>query len=299
MGNSFEFTAITDSRELSVYAVEAGIKEVRRIEEFLSTYKNESKVNEINNYAGIKEVKVDNELFALIARCQKISHMTQGAFDISYGGVDKSLWNFDTKMKKLPSPATAKASIKLVNYRNIQLDCENLTVKLLVKGMRIGFGGIGKGYAADAAKKVMQAAGAKSGVINAAGDMNVWGSQSDGKMWSIGIAHPDNKFQYFSKLTMHNGAVATSGDYEKYVMINNKRYSHTIDPRTGLPCQGIKSATVICPIAELADALTTPLIVMGVQSGINLINQINDVECIVVDDKNCIHYSKNISKVIK
>jgi FAD:protein FMN transferase len=298
MGNAFEFTAIHSHADVCKKAIEAAIMEVQRIELFLSTFREESEVILINNNAGIKPVKVSKELVDLIARAIRISELTQGAFDISYGGVDKRIWKFDTTMDSLPSAEEALKSVHLVNFRNIIVDRYAETIYLLKKGMRIGFGGTGKGYAAMQAKAVMRAMGIKSGLVNAAGDLTVWGAQLDGAPWNIGIALPEKKSGFFSKLQFHEGSIATSGDYEKYVIIDGKRYSHTIDPRTGLPVHGIKSVSIICSNAELADALATPVMVMGIEVGLNMINQIQGVEAIIIDDKNVLHLSKNLFKFL-
>jgi len=135
---------------------------------------------------------VHKEVFELIERSIRISKITNGAFDISYGSVDKSLWNFDRNMRQLPDEATAKSMVRLINYKNIILNKKDCSVFLKEKGMRIGFGGIGKGYAAERAKYLLQQNGAASGVINASGDIATWGMQANGKPWTIGIAHPDN-----------------------------------------------------------------------------------------------------------
>jgi len=184
--------------------------------------------------------------------------------------------------------------VRLINYRNIILDQEKKTVFLKEEGMRIGFGGIGKGYAAEKAKQVMKKMGAESGIVNASGDLATWGYQPDGKPWTIGIADPNAKVQIFSYMNITNMAIATSGNYEKYIMINGKKYSHTIDPRTGLPVRGIKSVTIISPNAEIADAMATPVMIMGIHAGLDMINQMKDIEAIIIDDNDKIYKSNNI-----
>ncbi|WP_255430983.1 FAD:protein FMN transferase [Pedobacter sp. N36a] len=295
MGNRFEFTVIAEQEHSGQKAIDAAIAEVSRIEALFSTFKESSQTSLINQYAGIKPVKVDPEMIQLIQRAVKISDLTQGAFDITYGSIDKSLWNFDTNMTSLPDAETALQSVSLIDYQNVLVDVPHSTVMLKHEGMRIGFGGIGKGYAADRAKQVLQNLGIKSGIVNAAGDLVTWGSQSDDKNWTIGIADPDQSERPFSALNISNMAIATSGNYEKYATINGKRYSHTIDPKTGLPVTGIKSVSVLCPSAELADALATPVIVMGVQVGLDLINQLQQVACIIIDDHDRLFTSKNIN----
>jgi FAD:protein FMN transferase len=294
MGNQFEFSAVAREKQFAIEVIDEAISEVKRIEDLLSTFKTSSQTNLINEKAGVEPVTVDQEVFDLIERSIRISSLTQGAFDITYGSIDKSLWNFDQTMTSLPDAATARQMVRLINYKNIQLDAAERSVFLKEKGMRIGFGGIGKGYAADRAKMVMRLAGIQSGVVNAAGDLTVWGKQPDGPIWTIGIADPNQKHLPFGSLQLTDVSVATSGNYEKYVVIDGKKYSHTIDPKTGLPVHGIKSVTVICRNAELADAMATPVMVMGIKAGINLVNQINGLECIIIDDSNKIYPSKNI-----
>jgi len=294
MGNRFEISVVAHDEIWANERIDAAVSEIERIERLLTTFSDSSETNLINNNAGIAPVKVSHETLSLIQRSIRISRITQGAFDISYGSVDKRLWNFDTQMKTLPDRETAKQMVKLINYRDILVDEAASTVMLKQKGMRIGFGGIGKGYAAECAKKLIISMGVNSGVVNASGDLTAWGFQPNGHPWTIGIVNPEMADKIFSYLNITNMALATSGNYEKYVMIDGKRYSHTIDPRTGLPVTGIKSVTIISPNAELADAMATPVMIMGVHAGLNLINQINDIEAIIIDDFGRIYKSNHI-----
>ena len=294
MGNRFQISVVAENETWANERIDAAIGEIQRIEKLLTTFSNDSETSLINENAGIAPVKVSRETYELIERSTKISRVTQGAFDITYGSVDKRLWNFDTNMKSLPDKETARKRVDLINYRNINLDNENATVFLKKKGMRIGFGGIGKGYAAEKAKQVMQEMGVESGIVNASGDLTCWGHQPNGKPWTIGIVNPNAAGQVFSCMNVTNMAIATSGNYEKYIMVNGKKYSHTIDPRTGLPVTGIKSVTIITPNAEISDAMATPVMIMGIKAGINMVNQIKDMEAILIDDHDKIYTSDNI-----
>ncbi|MBC7759869.1 MAG: FAD:protein FMN transferase [Phormidesmis sp. FL-bin-119] len=294
MGNRFEFTVLAHDDDQGQHAIDQTINEVIRIEELLSTFKETSETNQINKYAGIAAVKVSREIIELIERCNKISEITQGAFDITYGSIDKSLWNFDVNMTSLPDASVALETVRLINYKNVIIHKENCTVMLKHSGMRIGFGAIGKGYAADMAKKVLQKHGINNGIVNAAGDLITWGT-FNGRPWIVGIADPNQKLHAFSTLNITNMAIATSGSYEKYATINGKKYAHTIDPKTGIPVHGIKSVSIICPSAELADALSTPVTVLGKNVGLNLINQLNQVACIIIDEHDSLHTSNNIT----
>jgi len=295
MGNRFELGVVSDNESRANASIEAGIAEIQRIETLLTTFHDDSETNRVNNSAGIVPVKVSTETFDLIRRSIRISDLTQGAFDISYGSIDKCLWNFDMSMQSLPDKLTAKEMVRLINYKNIVLDADKQTVFLKEEGMRIGFGGIGKGYAAERAKQVMMNKGVQSGIVNASGDLTAWGMQPNGKEWTIGIVDPNSSQQAFSYLNISNMSVATSGNYEKFVMIGGKKYSHTIDPRTGLPVSGIKSVTIIAPNAEIADAIATPVTIMGVHAGLDMINQIKNIEAIIIDDDDKLYTSNNIN----
>lgn len=295
MGNRFELTVVAEDERWANERIAEGVSEIRRIESLLTTFNDDSETNLINRYAGISPVTVSRETFNLIARSIRISKITQGAFDITYGSVDKSLWNFDQHMTALPDKATARQMVRLINYRNIILEEAACTVYLKEKGMRIGFGGIGKGYAAERAKLVMKNAGVDSGVVNASGDLTAWGYQPNGQPWTIGIANPHESSDLLAGMNLTDIAVATSGNYEKYVIIDGKRYSHTIDPRTGLPVSGIKSVTIITTNAEIADALATPVTIMGVIPGLDMINQMNGIEAVIIDDYDRVYTSKNIT----
>lgn len=295
MGNNFTITVVDEDNTAAQQHIDTAIAEIRRIEKLLTTFKEDSQTSLINNNAGIQPVTVDKEVYSLIERSIAISKITQGAFDISYGSLDKSLWNFDREMTALPSKEEALKKVYLINYNNIILNPEHGTVFLKEKGMRIGFGGIGKGYAAEMAKNLLVANGVTSGIINASGDLTAWGLQPSGKPWRIGISNPDSPEKVFSYMDISGKAVATSGNYEKYVMIGGKKYSHTIDPKTGLPISGIKSVTIISDNAEFADAMATPIAVMGIKSGLHLVNQVPGLYCIIIDDSNNMYTSKNIN----
>nr|WP_027414134.1 FAD:protein FMN transferase [Aquimarina muelleri] len=293
MGSRFDITVVAEDSVQAKQYINTAIKEIQRIESLISSWSKDSQTSLINNNAGITPIKVDKELFDLISRAIQISKLTDGAFDISYASMDK-IWKFDDSMVEIPSNKEIEASVAKVGYSNIILDKDQSTVFLKLKGMKIGFGAIGKGYAADKAKKLLIAIGVDAGIINASGDMNTWGKQPDGSDWKVAITNPLNKNNAFALLPVINKAVVTSGNYEKYVVLGNKRYSHIIDPRTGYPSTGIVSVSVFAPKAELADALATSVFVMGIETGLNRINQLAGVECIIVDEQGKIHTSNHI-----
>ncbi len=293
MGSRFEITVIAGNKAEADEYIDLAVTEIVRIEKLISSWDPNSQTSEINRNAGLKAVTVNRELFSLIQRAIKISEITDGAFDISYASMDR-IWKFDGSMNEMPSEEEIKASVAKVGFKNILLDEKNSTVFLKKSGMKIGFGAIGKGYAADKAKDLLLSKGVPGGIINASGDMNTWGKQPDGREWMVALTNPLNKDQAFALLPIREGAVVTSGDYEKFVQFNGVRYSHIINPKTGYPGTGIISVSVFAPKAELADALATSVFVLGKNVGLNRIDQLPQVECIIIEANGNIITSKNI-----
>lgn len=292
MGTRFEITLVS-TQEVANQYLNAAQGEIERIERLISSWDANSQTAEINRQAGITPVKVAKELYDLIARSIEISKITQGAFDISYAALDP-VWFFDGRMKAVPSESERLKSVQNIGFKDLVLNAKEQTVYLPKKGMKIGFGAIGKGYAADATKKLMKSLGVSSGIINASGDLTSWGKKPDGTDWQVGISNPENPAKVFSWFPVRDAAVATSGNYEKYVTLEGKQYSHIMDPRTGIPVSGIKSVTVFAPKAELADAFATAVFIMGIDTGIDTISQLPGMSCIIVDAENNIHHSPNI-----
>jgi thiamine biosynthesis lipoprotein len=250
-------------------------------------------LSQINQNAGKQPVKVPAELIELIERSTKISKLTDGAFDISYASMDK-IWKFDGSMKEMPSPEAIKKSVEKVGYENIVIDKEKQTVFLKLEGMKLGMGGIGQGYIADKIKALLNSKGCASGLVNVSGDISTWGRQPNGEQWKVGIKNPMNKNKIFATFPLEDTAVETSGSYEKYVTFNGKRYSHIIDTRTGYPATGLISVSIFAKTTELADALATGVFVMGKDAGMNLVNQLPGIGCIMVDEEGKISASNNI-----
>lgn len=293
LGSPFDITVIAkDSAQGNDYT-NLAIDEVKRVENLISDWISTTQISQVNLNAGIQPIKVDAEVYDLVERALKISKLTNGAFDISYASMDR-IWKFDGSMKKMPSKEEIKKSVEKVGYQNVILNQKDTTIFLKNKGMKIGLGGIGQGYIADKIKELLQAKGCISGIVNVSGDISTWGKQADGKPWTIGIINPMNKNKVFATFPLEDTAVETSGSYEKYVKFNGKRYSHIIDPRTGYPASGIVSISVFAKQTEMADALATGIFVMGVEVGLDLVNQVKGLECIIVDDKGEIHASKNL-----
>jgi thiamine biosynthesis lipoprotein len=293
LGSPFEMTVVAkDTTQANIY-IDMAIAEVKRIENLISDWIPTTQISQVSKNSGIQPVKVDKEVYDLVERAIKVSQLTSGAFDISYASMDK-IWKFDGSMKEMPTPEAIKQSVARIGYQKIVLDAKAQTIFLKEKGMKLGLGGIGQGYIADKIKDLLLSKGCTSGIVNVSGDINTWGYQTTGKPWTVAIVNPMNKNKVFATFPLENSSVETSGSYEKFVVFDGKRYSHIIDPRTGYPAQGVVSVSVFAKQTEIADALATGIFVLGVDVGLNLVNQLKGIGCIIVDDKGEIHTSKNI-----
>ena len=246
MGTDFEISVVGTDAGWAVARINSAIAEIKRVDKLLTTLSDDSQANRINHNAGIGPVKVNGELFKMIHRSIEIAGLTQGAFDITYGADN--------------------------GYGKVELNMAESTVFLKEKGMRIYFGGIAKGYAADRAKYILQMEGVGSGVINVAGDLLTWGTQPDGSPWTIAAADPEQQFKPYAQFNISNMAIATS-----------QRRDDALD-RLNAP--GAKSVCVMSTSAELAGAMALPVIMLGVKVGTELINRLQQMACVFVDDYN-------------
>lgn len=290
MGSRFEITIVAKDKIMANAYIDSSSAEITRIENLISDWIPTTQVSEINKNAGIKPVKVDLELLELTERAINFSEISDGAFDISFAAAEK-IWKFDGSMTTIPTPQEVKESVKKIGYKNIIIDRENATIFLKFRGMKIGFGSIGKGYAADKTKQLMISKGVTAGIINASGDINTWGKQPNGKPWTVGITNPIKKQKIISVFEISGTAIVTSGSYEKFIEIDNKRYSHIIDPRNGYPAKGISSVTIFAESAELANGISTSVMVLGKENGLQLIKNTPEILGIIIDDKGKITYS--------
>ncbi|WP_291099641.1 MULTISPECIES: FAD:protein FMN transferase [unclassified Empedobacter] len=296
MGSKFKITLV-DTDSISVEKnINKAIDEMIRIENLISDWKPTSQVSLVNQNAGIKAIKVDREVFDLTKRAIYFSQLTDGAFDISFAAMDK-IWKFDGSMEKIPTQEEISKAIEKIGYQNIILDEENSTIFLKKAGMKIGFGSTGKGYAAQKARTFMQDLGIQAGIIDASGDMTTWGNQPNGELWKIGVTNPFNRHKMLDILSMKNASVTTSGDYEKFILIDEVRYSHIINPKTGYPSTGLTGVTVIGTDAEMCNGFSTSIMVLGKEKGLNFINQQKDYAALLITDKGKIIRSKNYKKI--
>lgn len=293
MGCAFELIVVHWSEQEARRLLNVGLAEITRIESLLSEFQSDSCTSTINREATKGPLIVDPEVFHLLKRCQGLSTITQGAFDITVGPL-KQLYRFKKEDFSFPSATKIQQTLKNVGYQHLHLEERSQSVYFDQEELHLSFAAIGKGYAADRVKKIWQDQGLTSGVINASGDLTAFGKNHLGKDWQLSIRHPDLEEQALFNIPANNLSLATSGDYEQFFMHQNIRYSHSIHPKTGYPVRGVKSVSIISPSAELSDALATAVFVMGPDTGIHLINQLPDTHCILIDDQNRPHFSKNI-----
>ncbi len=292
MGGRFDITIVAKDSLAAEQNIDEVITEISRIENLISDWKPTSQISEVNQNAGIRPVKVDREVFELTQRAIRFSEITNGGFDISFAAMDR-IWKFDGSMTEMPSAEAIKKSVEKVGYKNIILDSVQSTIFLKLKGMKIGFGALGEGYATDKCRAMMLAKGINAGIINGSGDMSTWGKHPNGKPWNIGITNPFETEKLVAVVPINNGAVTTSGSYEKFVVFDGKRYSHIINPATGYPATGLCSVTVIGSNAETANGLSTSLMVLGKTAGLLLLERFPEYSCVMITDNGKVVKSKN------
>ena len=295
MGCGFVITAVHKNPQIAWDAIRAAEKEMIRIEELISSWKTTSQTSSINQASGQEAIKISAELYELIQRSKQVSHLTSGAFDIS-GTVSRYYWNFNKEENPWLSEWQIEELRYLIDHESIELNPETQSIFLNKKGMKIGFGGIGKGYAAERAKWIMEDYGIENGLVNASGDLLCWGSPPNRNNWNINIPDPRNRSRNLLEIGIDKGSVVTSGSFENFTMHEGKRYSHIVNPRTGEPVSHTKNVTVVCPNAEFGDAMATALSVLPIDEGIGLVNKLNGIECIIIDDKDATHFSHELKQ---
>ncbi len=290
LGIKFEISVVANNPGWADERIDEAIAEINRVEKLFSTFSDDSVINEINRHAGLQPVKTNPEIFRVIDRAMQVSELTYGTFDITYVNQERDPEGLGGGKARGVKPADGA-----LNYQGVILDANEQTVFLKEKGMRLGFGAIVNGYAADRAKYILQMQGVDSGVINAAGDLLAWGNAPECETWTVGVADPGQKAMPFAHVSISNMAIATSLNTEKHTPIINKTYTAPINARSGFPVSEIKSVSIISPSAELADAMATPVMSIGVNAGLYLINQLNQMACIIIDDQGRIYTSKDVS----
>ena len=294
MGTTVETTARTTDVNLCKQAFISEYTEMQRIENLLSCEKDSSEISAINRASGYHPVKVSEETLEMVKRAQAYCKKYNGVFDITIGPLS-DLWGFSTdKEIVLPNDKTIKSLDKLVNYKYLEINEKDTTVFLKKKGMSIDLGGIAKGYAIDRGSEVLKKWGITNFILNAGGDIYVSGTKDKETLWKVGIKHPRKTNDLVAEFNLKDYAVATSGDYERFKIINGIRYHHILNPATGYPGRLSQSSTVLALTAEEADATATYVFLIGWEKA--LTDNKLDYPLLIVSSDGTVHYNKIFQK---
>lgn len=294
MGTTDHITAWAQDDKTAVAAIDAAFVEIDRIDKLMTTWSPDSDIARINASAGERPVLVSDEVIGLLQRALEVSEQSEGAFDITVGSFS-GVWKFDQDNDgTIPAEATVAERRKLVDYHDVVIDVKRRTVFLKRKGQRITLGGIAKGYAVDRAVALLRARGLVDFIVQAGGDMFVSGKKGD-RHWRVGIRDPRaQRESYFAMAEVEDHSFSTSGDYERFVIKDGKRYHHIIDPRTGYPADKCRSVTIMAKDATTAEGLSKMIFIWGPEKGIAAIEKMKDVEAVVVGADNKVTVSKGL-----
>ena len=256
----------------------------RDVEARMNEWRRGSPLAEVNAAAGAAAaVSVPADLRALLRRGLEIGRLTAGAFDVTWAAL-WGVWDFRAEAPRPPAAAEIDRRLPLIDYRKVEVDDTAGTVRLPAAGMKLGLGGIAKGYALERAAAALRARGLDHFMMSAGGQVYAAGLKGD-RPWRVGVRDPRGPADdWFAVLEVTDASVSTSGDYERFFLgADGRRYHHILDPRTGRPARGLRSATVLAADPTLADALSTALMVLGADAGLALVERLDDVECVLVD----------------
>jgi thiamine biosynthesis lipoprotein len=301
MGTKFQMIVYAADEKTARAAVKEAFARVADLDGIMSDYRSTSELMRLCEKAGGEPVKVSDELFFVLSKAQEVSKLSDGAFDVTVGPVVR-LWRLSRRTGKLPDADELKKALAVVGYKNVKLDAKEHTVQLLKAGMKLDLGGIAKGYAADEAIAVLKKHGIDRALVAAGGDIAVSGPPPDKEGWTIGIQPlAPEEVRSPRHLILKNGGVSTSGDAEQFVEIDGKRYSHIVDPRTGLGLLGHRSVTVVAPNGITSDCLTKVASVLG-EEGLKIIEKQEGVSAriVLLTDKGAdITMTKSFPKLYK
>ena len=278
--------------------LEKALAEIRRLEGLMTTWRDDSEISRINAAAGKAPVVVGAETLAVIQKSIWMSTRSEGVFDITFEAMH-GVWKFDQDHdEKIPTAAAVESARKLIDYRKIKVDSAKSSVMLEQAGMRMSLGGIAKGYAVDAAARVLEAERLPSYFVQAGGDLYVKGRKPDGAPWRVGVRDPRGKdaTDYFAMLEVEDHAFSTAGDYERGFVKDGKRYHHILDPRTGYPATASRSVTIWAKDAFTADAIDDAVFILGPKKGLELVESIEDCGAVIVDAQNKVWISQRLKE---
>ena len=300
MGTSVQIMAYTAKTEAAARAFTAAFKELRRVEELMTTWEHpgwpRSDIMHLNDAAGESAVPISADTLTVLQAAQAMAQQSGGRFDVTFGAMG-GLWKFDEDLtEKVPSAAAIAARLKMVDYRELKVQANPPKAQLLRPGMQVNLGGIAKGYGVDACVKVLRRRGFDNFLVQAGGDLYVSGSKGDAP-WKVGIRDPRgvDDASYFATAELRDTAFSTAGDYERSFVQAGRRYHHILDPATGAPATASRSVTLFAPTALLADALDDTVFILGPERGLALL-EAHHPACgaVIVDAQNKVWISENL-----
>jgi len=286
-------TGVSNSKENAEKAIDAALAEIEKLDRLLNFFSPESEVSHINKNAGISVIKVTPDMLDVLDMSLMVSKNTEGAFDVTIGPVI-TLYDFYKKIK--PEDSVIKKNLSFVNYKDLIIDRNESAVFLKKRGMLIDLGGISKGYAADKAVEVLKRKGIHAGLVSVAGDIKAFGLKPDGRPWKIGIRNPRAKGQeddILATIELRDMAISTSGDYERFFILNGRRYHHLLNPKTGCPAEESQSVSIITNRAVFTDAFATGIFILGPEKGMRVLEKMG-FDGVIVDSQGKVHISPNI-----
>lgn len=289
MGTIVQITLMKGDRTRFDPAANAAFDEIKRCEALFSSYIPDSDVSKVSKEAGVRPVKVSAEVIEVVDKAVKVAELSGGAFDPTVGVLSK-VWGPSGEKGFVPAKEEVGRLLPLVDYKNIEVDKAASTLFLKKKGMALNLGGVAKGFITEKAAFALKANGVERGIVHAGGDMVVF-QKDEERQFIIGIQHPREK-KLLGEAHLYNGAVATSGDYERFFIKDNVRYHHILDPKTGFPAMRSMAVTIIAKDPTMADALSTAVFVMGPKEGMELVERLDNVEGSIMGENGDIKVSK-------
>ena len=291
MTTAIEMEFWTEDPAVASEAGDAVLALFDRIDRQMSRYREDSELSRVNREAANGPVEVSDSLFTVLQQALRISELSHGAFDISFGSIG---YLYDFRARQQPSDEELAEGLAKVNYRSVVLDPSANTVRFLDEGVRLDLGGIAKGYTVDRGIDILKSFGIRHARLSAGGDLRLLGDKR-GKPWIVGIRDPRSESRNAMVLPLTNVAVSTSGDYERFFFDdNNERVHHILSPATGKPAKGAQSVTVLGDDSITTDGLSTAVFVLGAAKGLEMVNRLEGIDAVIIDEQRQVHYSDGL-----
>lgn len=291
MTTAIEMEFWTEDPAVASEAGDAVLALFDRIDRQMSRYREDSELSRVNREAANGPVEVSDSLFTVLQQALRISELSHGAFDISFGSIG---YLYDFRARQQPSDEELAEGLAKVNYRSVVLDPSANTVRFLDEGVRLDLGGIAKGYTVDLGIDILKSFGIRHARLSAGGDLRLLGDKR-GKPWIVGIRDPRSESRNAMVLPLTNVAVSTSGDYERFFFDdNNERVHHILSPATGKPAKGVQSVTILGDDSITTDGLSTAVFVLGAAKGLGMVNRLKGIDAVIIDEQRQVHYSDGL-----